>query len=77
MTCDLILDEHGWWLQCVDQKTGRKRCTLMDATNEAEAHLEAQEEGFSEMHVWFDNKQTKTVCIPKRTLGKDEVPANT
>jgi hypothetical protein len=35
-TCDLILDQYGWWLQCLNGG-GKKRCTLMDATNEAEA----------------------------------------
>jgi hypothetical protein len=71
MTCDLILDHYGWWLQYVDHQNGKKRCTLMDATNEAEAHLEAQEEGFTEMHVWVCDRQTKTVCIPKRSLAKE------
>jgi hypothetical protein len=67
----LILDHYGWWLQYVDRQNGKKRCTLMDATNEAEAHLEAQEEGFTEMHVWVNDRQLKTVCIPKRTLSKE------
>jgi hypothetical protein len=65
VVCDLILDQYGWWLQYVSPKAGKTRCTLMDATSECEAHLEAQEEGFTEMRVWANDRQLKTVCIPK------------
>jgi hypothetical protein len=64
MTCDLILDHYGWWLQYVSPEDGKTRCTLMNAANECEAHLEAQEEGFTEMRVWVGDRQLKTVCIP-------------
>ena len=43
----------------------RKRCTLMDATNETEAQLEAMQEGFTECVIWRDGKQEKAVKVPK------------
>ena len=61
--CELIKDDHGWWLQYMKGEV--KHCVLMDATNESEAQLEAQEEGFEQMTVWYDDQQTKEVTIPK------------
>lgn len=69
MKCDLIYDEHGWWIQYTD-KEGKHHCCLMEATDSLEAQLEAQEQGFQEMALWNHERYTGNVNIPKRGKGE-------
>lgn len=46
MKCDLMHDEHGWWMQYTGKNDGKLHCVSMDAETEVGAVLEAMEEGF-------------------------------
>jgi len=63
MTCDLIHDEHGWWMQY--ERNGKKRCRLLDCTDSLDAQLAAQELGYNVMTVWEGDRQVSEVQIPK------------
>ncbi len=62
--CELIEDEHGWWMQS-ETPNGGKHCYHMDATDEIEAEHEAMQEGFTNIRICRQGKPVIEVTIPK------------